>query len=666
MEKTLGGDRLGSGNKQKVYLHNYERSTHNLSKLWRSTMAPGTLVPFMKLLALPGDTFDINLDTNVLTSPTIGPLFGTYKVQLDVFQVPLRLYQAQLHMNALGIGLDMKKVQLPLIELKGPALEPGEKIDNQQMNPSCIFSYLGIRGLGHGSLGNVAVRRWFNAAPYLAIWDIYKQYYSNKMEAIGAVIHKEGDQGTANMTSCVIKTGLQSYSIPDVTSDTQDVPIGYGSTCYITLDDEVSGFDPFKLVFHCVDDMGNPFITHGSAIFSNWAVVGESIIGSVPEAMTSIYHIDYATLEPADVTDENTQPRVVTFPLENIDTMRMNILQAPTTTPFMINEESLTPYSLPLTNLLVEGTRIYSQKYSQEGLPVKTYNSDLFNNWVMTDFIDGENGIAAVTAVDTSAGSFTIDELMLSRKIYDMLMRIAVSGGTYDDWLDAVYTHDRTRSAENPIYIGGLQKTLVFQEVINNSGTTDQPLGTLAGRGKLLDNRRGGHIIAKVDEPSYLIGIVSITPNIDYSQGNEWDVNLKTLDDLHKPQLDQIGFQDLITDQMAWWDTTIADGGGGPVPTFRSAGKQPAWINYMTAVNTVHGNFADLKQQGFMILNRDYDIQWTSASDCTIRDLTTYIDPSKFNYIFADTRRDAQNFWVQISQDITARRKMSAKVMPNL
>ena len=61
MQKTLGGDRLGSGAKQKVHLKNYERSTHDLGRVWRSSMAAGTLVPFMSDVALPGDTFDINL-----------------------------------------------------------------------------------------------------------------------------------------------------------------------------------------------------------------------------------------------------------------------------------------------------------------------------------------------------------------------------------------------------------------------------------------------------------------------------------------------------------------------------------------------------------------------------------------------------------------------------
>ena len=47
------------------------------------------------------------------------------------------------------------------------------------------------------------------------------------------------------------------------------------------------------------------------------------------------------------------------------------------------------------------------------------------------------------------------------------------------------------------------------------------------------------------------------------------------MDDFHKPELDGIGFQDLITDQMAWWDT-VADVQG--TLEYRSAGKLPAWI----------------------------------------------------------------------------------------
>ena len=120
---TLGGERLGSGKKQKIYLKGYERSTHDLSYLWRSSMASGTLVPFMSKVALPGDTFDIDLDCIVMTHPTIGPLFGSFKIQLDIFQAPIRLYHATLHNNALNIGLKMNTVVLPQLKLTAPTFD---------------------------------------------------------------------------------------------------------------------------------------------------------------------------------------------------------------------------------------------------------------------------------------------------------------------------------------------------------------------------------------------------------------------------------------------------------------------------------------------------------------------------------------------------------------
>ena len=162
----------------------------------------------------------------------------------------------------------------------------------------------------------------------------------------------------------------------------------------------------------------------------------------------------------------------------------------------------------------------------------------------------------------------------------------------------------------------------------------------------------------KSEEHQYIIGIVSIVPKIDYSQGNRWDTQLKTMDDFHKPQMDEIRFQDLIQQQMAWW-TTVWDEDENEWDT-RATGKQPAWLNYMTNYNRTYGNFAEESEQ-FMVLNRRYEYK-----DTGIADMTTYIDPVKYNYIFADARLDAQNFWTQIAVNMTARRKMSAKLMPNL
>ena len=85
----------------------------------------------------------------------------------------------------------------------------------------------------------------------------------------------------------------------------------------------------------------------------------------------------------------------------------------------------------------------------------------------------------------------------------------------------------------------------------------------------------------------------------------------------------------------------------------------------MTNVNQIRGNFAEQTDQMYMTLNRRYESEYFEGQ-VRLKDLTTYVDPSKFNHVFAYTRRDAQNFWTQIGINIQARRKMSAKVIPNL
>ncbi len=654
---TLGGERLGSGNKQKVNLHNYERSTHDLGYKWRSTMASGTLVPFMTELGLPGDTFDIDLDIDIMTGPTTGPLFGSFKVQLDVFACPIRLYNGKLHMNMLNIGLDMAKVKLPQIEIAGSGTT---REKDGQINPSSIFSYLGIEGLGRGT---GEVQRKFNAVPYLAMFDIYKQYYANKQEEIGAIIHNPMNYVGNNSTNFYMYNGISGVNLTEeVTTEPTNYTLGETGVIEITFENSDEP-DPNDITIYYFDnEIERKFPIKFNELFAtiSWNSGTKALLGQNPTQLTEntdwLYYANNGKVKnPTDI-----KPQVTTFPLENIDTMREDILMAvKDVDAFEITSTTIEPYNLPLQTGDYT-PKPYSATSKMEGLLLKTYQSDLFNNWISTEWIDGDTGINAITSIDTSEGSFTIDTLQLSKKVYDMLNRIAVSGGTYDDWLNASYTHERTRGQENPAYVGGLIKELAFQEILSTAATTidaeTQPLGTLAGKGIMTGKNKGGKVKVKIDEPSYVIGIVSLTPRIDYSGGNKWDNNLKTMADLHQPALDEIGFQSLLTDGMNAYDTEIVAG----VPIYKEAGKQPAWINYMTNVNHVKGNFA-LDEQMWMTLNRRYEIGRDG-----IEDLTTYIDPSKFNHIFADTRIDAQNFWVQINVENIARRKMSAKLMPNL
>ena len=172
MKVNIGKNTLGDSDKLSVSLKEYGRSTHNLSSAWRSPMGVGTLVPFMKVLGLPGDTFDIELDTQIMTHPTIGPLFGSFKFQADVFTCPIRLYNAMLHNNTLNIGLDMSKVKLPTA---------GMWTKNFKMGKASLAEYLGVRK-GPRDADSKKNKGDFQIVPFLAYYDVFKNYYANKQE----------------------------------------------------------------------------------------------------------------------------------------------------------------------------------------------------------------------------------------------------------------------------------------------------------------------------------------------------------------------------------------------------------------------------------------------------------------------------------------------------
>ena len=190
MSKTIniGKNTLGSGGKMEVNLHNYDSSTSDKGYTFKTTGAAGTLIPFMSEVALPESEWEINLDADVMTHPTIGPLFDSFKVQLDVFVTPMRLYNGKLHMNMLNIGKKMSDIKIPQVRLKGYSY------DEEQVDPSSIFSYLDIRGLGRSKANKSRdVKRLFNVIPYLNYFDIYKNYYANKQEEIGYIIHNNAN-----------------------------------------------------------------------------------------------------------------------------------------------------------------------------------------------------------------------------------------------------------------------------------------------------------------------------------------------------------------------------------------------------------------------------------------------------------------------------------------
>lgn len=680
MKKTLGGDRLRSESKMEVYLPNFGRSSHNVGKIIRTSQACGTIVPYWCQIGLDGTTFYIDITTKVKTLPTTGPVFGSFKHQIDVFVIPIRLYIAALHNNALGVGLNMSKVLLPRFLVYSANTSIYENDTNRgQVNPSSLLAYLGIKGFGHTKVNQYL--RSFPAIFNLAYWDTFKNYYANKQEEYAYVItginHNWKSISVGNGVSW-IKTWTENKSEAYKIDPTAEKPK------YIKLEFEenISPEEVNEIQFltnipgstqklNELTRLGDSFVFErtdpdamGIKAPDNPRKATKVYVYKVKQTVQIAYNLD-ATGTNLITMPDNQKIKLTQFKLKNIDDERTKILAAPSTSAYTINNLTM-PYgaataTLDLPNYDRSETYHSSNAwFSQAGLAVKTYLSDRFNNWLNTEWIDGTTGgINAITAVDVSDGKLTMDALILQKKIFNMLNRVAITDGTYQAWREATYGIRSATLPESPIFCGGMQSEIAFDEIVSNSATDEEPLGTLAGRGIATMYKSGKGLKIKCTEPSMIMALGSITPRIDYSQGNKWWTRLQNMDDFHKPTLDAIGFQELITDEMAAWNTEVT---GQEEVAYSSLGKQPSWIEYTTDVNETYGEFAAGMPLAFMCLNRVYE----ETKDSTIDNASTYIDPTIYNSIFAESRLSSQNFWVQVAFDVTARRVMSAKQIPNL
>ena len=663
-----------------VYLPNFGRSSHNVGKIIRTSQACGTIVPYWCQIGMDGTTFYIDITTKVKTLPTTGPVFGSFKHQIDVFVIPIRLYIAALHNNALGVGLNMSKVLLPQFTVYSANTSIYENDSNRgQVNPSSLLSYLGIKGFGHSKV-NQHLRR-FPAIFNLAYWDIFKNYYANKQEENAYVV-----TGTDHIWKTIkVGSGVawdRTYTKNKSTAYRIEVTAEKPKYIMLEFDEDVLPEEVNEIQFLTNDPrsaltvnkltkLGDSFVFERTD--PNAPGLREPIdpkkatnvyMYQVKKNIQIAYNLGKEGENPITMPD-NKKIKLTSFPLKNIDDERTAILAAPSTSAYIVDNQKM-PYGAATATLDLpnyDRTKTYHSSnawFSQAGLAVKTYLSDRFNNWLNTEWIDGTTGgINAITAVDVSDGKLTMDALILQKKIFNMLNRVAITDGTYQAWREATYGIRSTTLPESPIFCGGMQSEIAFDEIVSNSATDEEPLGTLAGRGVATMYKSGRGLKIKCTEPSMIMAVGSITPRIDYSQGNKWWTRLQSMDDFHKPTLDAIGFQELVAEEAAAWSTELTD---NYQHTYQSLGKQPSWIEYTTDVNETYGEFAAGMPLAFMCLNRVYE----ENKDGSIKNASTYIDPTIYNSIFAESRLSAQNFWVQVAFDVTARRVMSAKQIPNL
>ena len=165
------------------------------------------------MLFRSGDIIDINLINKTLSQPTLGPLFGSFKLQHFMFFGGFRLYNSWLHNNRTGIGMKMSDIKLPMMKANTIGSTTNAKT---KISTSALYKYLGwTKSRRTGSNANGGVLK--NGTPLLIYLDIFKNFFANTQENKFYMISNAGSEptiragfgGTPSVDYKLPKTGLK-------------------------------------------------------------------------------------------------------------------------------------------------------------------------------------------------------------------------------------------------------------------------------------------------------------------------------------------------------------------------------------------------------------------------------------------------------------------------
>lgn len=523
-----------------------KQSHHNRSHFFRTSMAPGCLVPIYCRNVVPGDEINLDYESLVETQALLSPLYGSFKLQIDTFFAGTSLYVPQLWRNGSMKQAD-GTLHAPYPTFKVSMYSTTSQEKGMRVDPSSLLAYLGFNP-GYAFLRvDSALSRSFNAIPLLMYLDIYRHYYANRQEA----------------------------SFPFI---------------------------------------GNP-------------------------------------------TTPTSTPQVTWQSLAQLDDLFLNLGS---------NGFDVSSYleSLNLGSLLRPDAPL-------SGLLLKTYSPDRMNVILNSEFY-GKN--VSSVQVSTAGGNFQVDQLVTAKKLWNSRNKDAMSSGTFKDWVRLHYGVTPKIMDDMPTFCGSTSTDILFQDIRATTTSTvpdldfTQFLGDKASSGSgFMRSRR--HVV-KADRPGYVMVLASIVPRVDYYQNLERYTMYTDISDEFRPEYNGIGLQDvLVSDLNADFSSIpgpLREDEGYADPAKDSVGKQPAWIEYMTAVNKIRGTFCSSEKSWVLARDMRANPSMTGKESQPVENTATtaYVIPGQWNQPFALQQLTDQNFLCQFKITDVVRSSVLKRLLP--
>lgn len=193
----------------------------------------------------------------------------------------------------------------------------------------------------------------------------------------------------------------------------------------------------------------------------------------------------------------------------------------------------------------------------------------------------------------SEAGSVGINELMDAIALNYAGQLSMRAGSRLVEWIYAFFgVRSSDARLQRSQYIGGFSSPVYIDEVEQTSATDESttPQGNLAGRGITVNV--GTNIKTFCEEPTVIIGILSVMPETMYFQGTRKWMNYDSRLDFPNPVYANLGYQAIKEKEIfAQSDNAQTTVGGIVVTNDTNFGFEPKFQEQRSFPSTVHGEF---------------------------------------------------------------------------
>lgn len=603
---------LGASNDvfHSVKPNNVNRSKFDLSRLTNLTCDSGMIVPFDWFETLPGDSFDLSCTVALETLPTVTNVLTPFKVRTHWYYIPYRsLWKGWQTFITKGRSGNVS-LKIPQIKPNLPIVFAREKSYKQYYDtPHSLASFLGCPVCHRYTQNSDLSITYVDYLPYCEVHDD---------------------------TTADIKTGFNPVS------SVSALPfMAYQSICKYNYVDQnllqdctslfpVEGDNDWMLPYTVGDSQHPNICTTVSGVF----------VGGISADSNVVSWSGYSGYHSNDTNVSLLALRYAPFErdyfVSSVPWLQRGDVQ---TMPFEFDDSKIWLYNTDLA----------------EPVSGLIFKKGVLNGYNETPYTSNDNlGLHFDSSLNSSITANKLRELLAMSVWQERNSRV---NGSYNSMIWIHWSHNPKAEEHFPIFIGGTSSDISFSNVIQTSqSSSDSPLGSVAGRGTMLDKSNVGRF--DCDDYGIIMGCLIISPVTTYNDGVEHSLACQNvMEDFVQPEFENLSPQPILNKEIFVSGSDSVDND--------LFGYQDRYSYLKSRLNVNRGLFK-LKPK----TSGQSDLFYSSTQSRVFNDLP------KLSYQFvtqlpANVRRDWLAYYnypmfkVQIASEVSAVRPLSYSSVPN-